>query len=62
MFPQEGSPAPPEPPESTSDKGAILKYVLLAAAAIYVIASLYLIYGLQDANHGLGREGAGAGS
>jgi hypothetical protein len=47
MFPQEGSPAPPEPPESTSDKGAILKYVLLAAAAIYVIASLYLLYGLK---------------
>ncbi len=47
MFPQEGSPAPPEPPEPTSDKGAILKYVLLAAAAIYVIASLYLLYGLK---------------
>ena len=47
MSPQEGSPALPEPPESTSDKGAILKYVLLAAAAIYVIASLYLLYGLK---------------
>lgn len=29
------------------DQSSILKYVLLAAAAIYVIASLYLLYGLK---------------
>ncbi len=32
-------------PHSTSS--GILKYVLLAAAVIYVIASLYLMYGLK---------------
>jgi hypothetical protein len=34
-------PAPP------SDKSAILRYVLLAAAALYVIASLYLMYDMR---------------
>src|SRR5580704_13294726 len=35
--------APPPP----SDKSAILRYVLLAAAAIYVIASFYLMYDMR---------------
>jgi multidrug efflux pump subunit AcrA (membrane-fusion protein) len=47
MFAQEGTTraagAQPEPPE----KSSILKYVLLAAAVVYVAASLYLIYGLK---------------
>lgn len=47
MFPQEGTTpaagAQPEPPE----KSSILKYALLAAAVVYVAASLYLIYGLK---------------
>ena len=34
-------PAPP------ADKSSILRYVLLAAAAIYVIASLYLMYDMR---------------
>jgi hypothetical protein len=34
----------PTPP---SDKSAILRYVLLAAAALYVIASLYLMYDMR---------------
>jgi hypothetical protein len=37
----------PEPETSTFDKSSILKYVLLGAAAIYVIASLYLMYGMK---------------
>ena len=36
---------PQAPP--AADQSSILKYVLLAAAAIYVIASLYLLYGLK---------------
>lgn len=47
MFPQEGSPPPEPQPSSSFDKSSILMYVLLAAAVIYVIASLYLIYGLK---------------
>ena len=47
MFPQEGESLPPEPVEAPSDKSAILKWVLLAAGAIYVIASLYLIYDMR---------------
>ena len=30
-----------------SDKSSILRYVLLAAAAIYVIATLYLMYDMR---------------
>lgn len=47
MFPQEGQSAPPEPPEPTPDKSSILKWVALGAAAIYVIASLYLLYDMR---------------
>jgi len=46
LFPQE-APSTPEPQPAPSEKGAILKYVLLAVAAIYVIASLYLLYDLR---------------
>ena len=42
---------PPEerqlPPPSPSRGGAILKYVLIAVGVVYVVASLYLIYGLR---------------
>src|SRR5450755_3411550 len=34
-------------PEPHSDKRSILRYVLLAASAIYIIASLYLMYDLR---------------
>ncbi len=47
MFPQEGESVPPEPIEVPSDKSWILKWVLLAAGAIYVIASLYLLYDMR---------------
>ncbi len=47
MFPQEGQTAPPEPPEPTPDKSSLLKWVALGAAAIYVIASLYLLYDMR---------------
>ncbi len=47
MFPQEGQSAPPEPPEPTPDKSSLLKWVALGAAAIYVIASLYLLYDMR---------------
>lgn len=53
MFPQEGESAPPEQPESLSDRSAILKYVVLVAAAIYVITSLYLLYGMRTRLVGL---------
>lgn len=43
---EEATPAP-EPRASSFDKSSILIYVLLAAAVIYVAASLYLIYGLK---------------
>jgi len=46
MFEEATSPAP-EPQPSSFDKSSILMYVLLAAAVIYVVASLYLIYGLK---------------
>ncbi len=39
--------APPESRWAAFEKSGILKYVLLAAAAIYVIASLYLMNGLK---------------
>jgi hypothetical protein len=41
--PHQESPAP-EP----SARGAVLKYVLLAIAALYVIASLYLLYDMRN--------------
>ncbi len=47
MFPQEGEGVPLEQPESPPDRSGILKYVVLIAAAIYVIASLYLLYGMR---------------
>jgi hypothetical protein len=34
-------------PAASEDKSSILRYVLLAAAAIYVIASLYLLYDMR---------------
>ena len=46
MFQEEQS-APPESRWAAFDKSDILKYVLLAAAVIYVIASLCLMYGLK---------------
>jgi hypothetical protein len=52
MF-QEGDSTPPEsvpPPPETSP---VLKYVLLAAAAIYVIASFYLMYDMRTRILGL---------
>jgi hypothetical protein len=47
LFPQEAQAAPPEPPEAPPEHGGILKWVILAAAAIYVIASLYLLYDMR---------------
>lgn len=46
MLLEEATPAA-EPQSSRFDKSSILIYVLLAAAVIYVAASLYLIYGLK---------------
>ena len=46
MLLEEATPAP-EPQASRFDRSSILMYVLLAAAVIYVAASLYLIYGLK---------------
>ncbi|MGA2902683.1 MAG: hypothetical protein ABSD98_02550 [Candidatus Korobacteraceae bacterium] len=46
MFQEEES-APPESQPVATDRSDLLKYVLLAAAAIYVIASLYLMYGMK---------------
>lgn len=47
MLLEEANPAS-EPQASRFDKNSILMYVLLAAAVIYVAASLYLIYGLKN--------------
>jgi hypothetical protein len=58
MFPQEGESVPEEPVEVPSDKSAILKWVLLAAGAIYVIASLYLIYDMRTRIVGLEQKEA----
>jgi hypothetical protein len=58
MFPQEGESIPEEPVEVPSDKSAILKWVLLAAGAIYVIASLYLIYDMRTRIVGLEQKEA----
>lgn len=46
IFPQSGS-EPVETPEPPSDKSAVVKYVLMAVAAIYVIATLYLMYDMR---------------
>ena len=35
-------------PQSASHRGAILRYVLLGAAALYVIASLWLLYDMHN--------------
>ena len=53
MFPQEGESIPLEQPESLSDRSGFLKYVVLVAAAIYVIASLYLVYSMRTHIAGL---------
>lgn len=47
MFPQPGSEPVLQAPEPPPEKSPILTYVLLAVAAIYVIASLYLLYDLR---------------
>jgi len=48
MFEQPESRVVDEPPVSSSpDRSDILKYVLIAIAAIYVVASLYLIYDMR---------------
>jgi len=45
----QGSPIEEGPPvRYSSGQSAILKYVLLAIAAIYVVASLYLLYDLRN--------------
>jgi hypothetical protein len=46
MF-EEADSSVPESSEPPSDKSSILKYVLLAAASIYVIATLYLMYDMR---------------
>lgn len=46
MF-EEAGPSEPEIAEPSYDRNAILKYVLMAAAAIYVIATLYLMYDMR---------------
>ncbi len=53
--------APPESRWAAFANSDALKYVLLAAAVIYVIASLYLMYDLRTQHHGAGAEAAGAG-
>ncbi len=45
MFEEEKS--APHPSQSGFEMSAVLRYVLLAAAAIYVIATLYLMFGLK---------------
>jgi multidrug efflux pump subunit AcrA (membrane-fusion protein) len=48
MFEQPESRVVDEPPVSSSpDRSDILKYVLIAIAAIYVVASLYLMYDMR---------------
>ncbi|HLI62037.1 MAG TPA: hypothetical protein VKV05_01465 [Terriglobales bacterium] len=47
MFSQETTPRATEAQPESPDRGSILKYLLLAAAVVYVAASLYLIYGLK---------------
>jgi multidrug efflux pump subunit AcrA (membrane-fusion protein) len=46
MF-EEADTSVPETSEPPSDRSALLKYVLLAAASIYVIATLYLMYDMR---------------
>ncbi|MFZ0313942.1 MAG: hypothetical protein WAL85_14640 [Candidatus Korobacteraceae bacterium] len=47
MFQEEQS-APPESRWNAVGSSGILKYVLLAAAVIYVIATLYLMFGMRN--------------
>jgi hypothetical protein len=49
LFPQEApdSSTTPEPPDISPDRSGILKWVLLAVGAVYVVASLYLIYDMR---------------
>ena len=50
LFPQEADSSSPQRPAAApppSDQSPILKYVLLAVAAVYVIATLYLLYDLR---------------
>src|SRR5271157_5161302 len=48
MFGQPESDSVDNPPApSSTDRSVLLKYVLLALAAIYVIASLYLLYDMR---------------
>jgi hypothetical protein len=49
LFPQEADSSSPERPAAPPPSGQspILKYVLLAVAAVYVIATLYLLYDLR---------------
>jgi hypothetical protein len=46
MF-EEGDSTPVESNPAPADRSSVLKYVLLAAAGLYVIASLYLMYDLR---------------
>jgi hypothetical protein len=50
--------APPESRWAAFEKSGALKYVLLAAAAIYVIVSLYVMYGLKTQITGLEQKQA----
>ncbi len=61
MFP-EGESTAPEIPEPPAEKSAILKYVLLAAGALYVIASLYLMYDMRTGIMTLEQKETGAGN
>jgi hypothetical protein len=45
---EEREPQSPVETEPANDGGGILKWVLLAIAAVYVIFSLYLMYGLKN--------------
>ena len=61
MFPPETTTSTPEvEPVVVHEKSPILMYILLAAAAIYVIVSLYLMYDM-DQDSDPGAEVAGAG-
>ncbi len=44
----QGEPREEPPPPSSSGSGGILKYLLLAIAAIYIVASLYLLYDMRN--------------
>ncbi len=57
MFEEEKS--APHPSQSGFEMSAVLRYVLLAAAAIYVIATLYLMFGLKTQLTALQQRQAG---